>query len=64
MGSVVGCFAGFCHHCLATMSAHTHAYYYPLEGNLVCEQSCYTMYKRYITLHKYKEQQQNRLFLQ
>ena len=26
----VGCFAGFCHHCLMTMSVHTHAYHYPL----------------------------------
>ena len=23
-------FAGFCHHCLVTMSAHTHVYHYPL----------------------------------
>ena len=57
MGSIVGCFASsFCHHCLATMSVHTHAYHYPLERNQVCEQSRY-MYKRYITLHKHKEQQ-------
>ena len=39
-----------CHHCLATMSAHTHAYRCPLEGNLVCEQSRY-MYKRYISFY-------------
>ena len=26
----VSCFAGFCHHCLITMSAHTLAYCYPL----------------------------------
>ena len=25
-----GCFTGFCHHRLTTMSAHTHAYRYPL----------------------------------
>ena len=25
-----GCFAGFCHHHLTTMSAHTHVYRYPL----------------------------------
>ena len=30
MGLKVGCFAGFCHHCLTTMSAHTYAYRYPL----------------------------------
>ena len=29
-GPIVGCFAGFCHHCLTTMSAHTYAYHYPL----------------------------------
>ena len=26
----VGCFAGFCHHRVSTMSPHTHAYQYPL----------------------------------
>ena len=26
----VGCFAGFCHHHLVTMSAHTHVYRRPL----------------------------------
>ena len=32
-GSKVGCFAGFYHHHLMTMSTHTHAYPYPLfEG--------------------------------
>ena len=30
MGLKVGCFAGFCLHRLMTMSAHTHAYCYPL----------------------------------
>ena len=30
MGPKVGCFAGFCHHRLMTMSAQTHAYHYPL----------------------------------
>ena len=29
-GLKVSCFAGFCHHRLTTMSAHTHAYRYPL----------------------------------
>ena len=29
-GPKVGYFAGFCHHHLTTMSAHTHAYRYPL----------------------------------
>ena len=29
-GSKVGLVAGFCHHHLMTMSAHTHAYHYPL----------------------------------
>ena len=29
-GPKVGCFVGFCHHHLTTMSAHTHAYRYPL----------------------------------
>ena len=29
-GPKVGRFAGFCHHCLATMSVHTHVYHYPL----------------------------------
>ena len=29
-GLKVGCFAGFCHHHLTAMSAHTHAYRYPL----------------------------------
>ena len=26
----VGCFAGFCHHCLVTMGTHTYVYHYPL----------------------------------
>ena len=30
MGPKVGCFAGFCHHRLTTISAQTHAYRYPL----------------------------------
>ena len=30
MGPKVGCFAGFCHHHLMAMSAHTHTYQYPL----------------------------------
>ena len=30
MGPKVVCFAGFCHHRLMAMSAHTHAYRYPL----------------------------------
>ena len=30
MGSKVGCFAGFCYHPITIMSAHTHAYRYPL----------------------------------
>ena len=30
MGPKAGCFAGFCHHYLTTMSAQTHAYCYPL----------------------------------
>ena len=30
MGSKVSCFAGFCHHRWTTMSAHMHAYRYPL----------------------------------
>ena len=29
-GQKVGCFARFCHHHLMAMSAHTHAYHYPL----------------------------------
>ena len=29
-GLEVGCFAVFCHYCLATTSAHTHVYHYPL----------------------------------
>ena len=29
-GPKVGCFAGFCHHRLMTMSAHIHAYHCPL----------------------------------
>ena len=29
-GRKVGCFAGFCHHCLTAMSAQAHAYRYPL----------------------------------
>ena len=33
MGPKVCCFAGFCHHCLTTMSAHAHAYRYPLVEN-------------------------------
>ena len=33
MGPIVGCFAGFCHHRLTTMSTQTHAYYYPLFEN-------------------------------
>ena len=30
MGSKIGCFAGFCHDQLATMSVHTYVYCYPL----------------------------------
>ena len=30
MGPKVGCFAGFCQHCLTTMSAHMHEYRYLL----------------------------------
>ena len=30
MGSKVGCFAGFYHHPVTTISVHTHAYCYPL----------------------------------
>ena len=30
MASTVGCFAGFCHHHLMTISVHMHAYCYPL----------------------------------
>ena len=30
MGPKVGCFAGFCHHHLMTMSMHMHAYCYLL----------------------------------
>ena len=30
MGLKLGCFAGFCHHRLTAMSAHTHAHRYPL----------------------------------
>ena len=26
----VGCFAHFCHNCVATMGAHMHTYLYPL----------------------------------
>ena len=29
-GLKVGCFAGFCHHCLAITSAHMYAYHYSL----------------------------------
>ena len=29
-GPKVDCFAGFCQHCLMTMSVQTHAYCYPL----------------------------------
>ena len=29
-GLKIGCLAGFCHYRLTTMSAHTHAYRYPL----------------------------------
>ena len=44
MGSKVGCFAGFCHHYLTTMSVHMHVYHYPLFESgtkRVCEQSLY-----------------------
>ena len=30
MGPKVGCFAGFCHHRLMTVSMHIHMYCYPL----------------------------------
>ena len=30
MSPEVGCFSGFCHHRLTTMSAHTYAFCYPL----------------------------------
>ena len=30
MGQKIGCFASFCHHPLTTMSAHMHAYHFPL----------------------------------
>ena len=43
MGPKVGCFAGFYHYHLATLSAHVHAYRYPLKMELkqVCEQLLY-----------------------
>ena len=31
MGPNIACFPGFCHHSLITMSAHMHAYHYPLS---------------------------------
>ena len=34
IGSKIGCFAAFYHHCLAIMSAHMHVYCYPLFENL------------------------------
>ena len=33
IGSKIGCFAAFYHHCLAIMSAHMHVYCYPLFEN-------------------------------
>ena len=30
LDSKVGCFAGFCHHHVATMSVRMHAYHHPL----------------------------------
>jgi len=31
----LGCLAGFYHHCVTTMSVHTHVYYYTLyEGGI------------------------------
>ena len=51
MDSEVGCFAGFCHHHLAIMSAHTHAHHYPyleVEQNQVCKESLYV--ERYSTV--------------
>ena len=33
-GFKIGFFTSFFHHCLAIMSAHTHAYSYPLFKNL------------------------------
>ena len=33
MDPKVGCFAGFCHRCLTSMSVHMHAYCYPLFEN-------------------------------
>ena len=41
-GPRVGCFVGFCHHCLATTKVHTHANRYPLLQygmKKFCEQS-------------------------
>ena len=40
----IGCFDGFCHHRLATMSTHMYPYHYPLlkvEPKWVCKQSHY-----------------------
>ena len=55
MGSVVGYFAGFCHHCLATMSAYTDVYHYPLfeSGGLWTITLCR---KGMSLLSKHKEQ--------
>ena len=59
IGSKVGCFPGFCHHCLMTMSVYMHVCHYPclkVEQKWVCEQSLYAG-KIECYIHKHKEQQ-------
>ena len=52
-------FAGICHHCLVAMSAHTHAYHYPLfeSGTKTGLWSSTLCRKDIVLLHEHKEQQ-------
>ena len=58
-GPKVGCFAGFCHHCLVTTSAHMHVYSNPLfESGMKTGLLTFALRRKDIALlHKHKEQQ-------
>ena len=52
----VGCFAGFCHHYLMTMSVLKHVYHYPLlESGMQTGLKMITLYRKYtVPLSKQK----------
>ena len=67
MGPKVGCFAGFCDHCLTTicMIAHMHVYCYPLfESGTKADLKIIILWRKdRVLLSKHKQQQYKRIFL-